>query len=321
MVRAFLALAVLGLSVIAARAQEYPSRPVRIFVPYAPGGVVDVSARVVGEKLGDVLGQQIVIENRTGASGMLSASMVAKAPADGYTLLFCPGDVITIASLKPNVNIDVATQFAPIAMVNANPMLIAANASAPFGTMKQMVEAAKAITYPFAYGTPGRGTLNDIVGQWIAIETHINLQTIPYQGGAQAANGVASGEIPLGIFSPPPIYPGLVDAGRIKVLALTGKGHPSYLPSSWPTLIESGFPIDVLSWQGLFAPAGTPDAVISRIDMAVRQVLQDESVGKRMHVFGTEPEYMPHAAFVERVHADTAHFARIIQEAGIGIER
>ena len=310
-----------ALSLSPHRHRIIPTEPIRIIIPYAPGGVVDVSARIVGEKLGNVLGQQIVVESRSGASGMLGASVVAKAPADGYTLLFCPGDVITITSLKPHAGVDVGTQLLPIAMINSNPMLVVANAKAPFDSMKEMVEAAKASPHPLDYGTPGRGTLNDVVGQWIAIEARINLQQIPYQGGSVAAIGVAAGEIPLGIFSPPPVYPGLVDAGKIKVLALTTKNHPSYLPSTWPTLIESGLPIEALNWQGLFAPTGTPDAVVSRLDQALQQVLQDESVAKRMNILGMEPQYMPQAAFIERIRADTARYARIIKEAGIGVER
>jgi tripartite-type tricarboxylate transporter receptor subunit TctC len=245
---------------------------------------------------------------------MLGASVVAKAPADGYTLLFCPGDVIAVASLKPHVDVDVGTQLVPIAMVNGNPMLVVASAKAPFGTLKEMVEAAKASPHPIEYGVPGRGTLNDLVGQWIAIEAHIKLQQIPYQGGSPAAVGVAAGDIPLGIFSPPPVYPGLIDAGKIKVLALTTKNRPSFLPSTWPTLIESGLPINALNWQGLFAPAGTPVAVVSRLNQALRQVLQDKGVAKRMNDFGMEPLYLPQAAFVEQIRADTARYARIIKE-------
>jgi tripartite-type tricarboxylate transporter receptor subunit TctC len=313
-------LVVLGLSLIAAQAQDYPNRPIRIIVPYAPGGVVDVSARIVGERLAEVLNQQVVVESRTGASGMLGTSVVAKAPADGYTLLFCPGDVVTIASLKPHADVDVTTQLLPIAMVNSNPILIVANAKAPFDSMRDMVEAAKASPQPLDYGTPGRGTLNDVVAQWIAIEAHIKLRQIPYQGGSLAAIGVAAGDIPLGIFSPPAVYPGLVDAGKIKVLALTTKKRPSFLPQTWPTLIESGLPIDAPNWQGLFAPGGTPDAVVSRLEQALQQVLRDESIAKRMNAVGMEPQYMPQAQFIAQIGADTVRYARIIKEAGIGTE-
>ena len=319
--RAFLAFVILGLSLIAARAGEYPSRPIRIIIPYAPGGTVDVSARIVGERLGKILGQQIVVESRTGASGMLSASVVAKAPADGYTLLFCSGDVITLASLKTRVDVDVTTQLLPVAMVNGNPFLIVANAAAPFNNIKEMVGIAKASPRPLDYGTLGRGAISDVLGQWLAFEAGIKLQQIPYSGGSQAANGVIAGEIALGIFSPPLVYPGLVDAGKVKVLALTSKDHPSNLPSTWPTLIESGFPIEALNWQGVFAPAGTPDAIIARLDQALRQALEDTSVAKRMNALGTAPQYMPPSAFIERIRADTARYARIIQQAGIEIER
>jgi len=319
--RAFLAFVVLALCAIAAQAEEYPSKPIRLIVSQPPGGVVDLSARLVGEKLGNILGQQIVIEGRPGAYGVLAGSVVAKAPADGYTLLFCSGDVITLASLKPHVDVDFSTQLLPVAMVNGNPLLVVANTKAPFSDMKQMVEAAKASAHPLEYGTPGRGSINEVLGQWIALEAHMTLQQIPYQGGGQAATGVAAGEIPLGIFSPPPVYPALVEAGKIKILAISSKNHPSYLPSTWPTLIESGLPIDMLSWQGLFAPAGTPDAILSRLDQAVRQALQDESIGKRMQALGTGPMYVPRAAFAEHVRADAERYGRIIQQAGIEIER
>jgi tripartite-type tricarboxylate transporter receptor subunit TctC len=315
-----LALIVLGLFIVAARAQEYPSRPIRIIIPYAPGGVVDVSARIVAENLGNVLGQPIVVESRSGASGMLGAGVVAKAPADGYTLLLCPGDVFTIASLKPHGDVDVGRQLLPIAMINGNPLLVVASAKAPFDTVREMVETAKASPRPLEYGIPGRGTLNDIIGQWLALEAGIKLQQIPYRGGAQGANGVAAGQIPLGIFSPPPVYPGLIDAGQIKVLALTTKNRPPFLPSTWPTLIESGLPIDALNWQGLFAPTGTPDAVVARLDRALEQALQDESIARRMNVFGMSPQFMPQTPFLEQIHVDAARYARVIKEAGVTIE-
>jgi tripartite-type tricarboxylate transporter receptor subunit TctC len=316
-----LALVGLALSAVTAQAQNYPNKPIRMIVPYAPGGVVDVSARIVAEKLGNILGQQIVVESRTGASGMLGASVVAKAPADGYTLLFCPGDVITIASLKPRADVDVGTQLLPIAMINSNPMLVAANAKAPFNTVKEMVEVAKANSNPLDYGTPGRGTLNDVVAQWIAIEAGIKLLQVPYQGGSVAALGVAAGDIPLGVFSPPAVYPGLVDAGKIKILAVTTKNRSSYLPHAWPTLIESGLPIEAPNWQGLFAPAGVPDAVASRLQHVLQQVLQDEGVANRMNAFGMEPQYMAQTAFIEQIRTDTVRYARIIKEAGITVER
>src|SRR5580704_1886729 len=201
--RAFLAFLVLALSAVAAQAEGYPNRPIRVIVPQPPGGVVDVSARIVSEKLGGIFGQQVIIESRPGGYGMLAAGVVARAPADGYTLLFCSGDVITLASLKPRADLDFGARLIPVAMVNGNPLLVVANAKTPFSDMKQMVETARADAHPLAYGTPGRGSLNDVLGRWIAIETHIQLQHIPYQGGAQGAVGVAAGEIPLGVFSPP----------------------------------------------------------------------------------------------------------------------
>jgi tripartite-type tricarboxylate transporter receptor subunit TctC len=149
--------------------RNIPAGPIRIIIPQAPGGVVDVSARILAAKLGSILGQRIVAESRSGASGMLGASVVAKATADGHTLLFCSGDMITLAPLKPDAGVDMGSQLLPIAMVNGNPMLVVASAKAPFSTIKEMVETARASPHPLEYGTPGRGTLNDVLGQWLAI--------------------------------------------------------------------------------------------------------------------------------------------------------
>lgn len=317
-----------GLAVVAllaaagfAQAQTYPSRPIRMIVGFLPGGVVDVAARIISDRLGLLLGQQVIVENRPGASGTLAAGVAVKAAADGYTLLLGPSDLITLATLKPRMDFDPGTQLLPIAMVATNPLVVVANANAPFNSIKEMLEVARTSPRTLEYATPGPGTENHIVGEWIAAAAHVKLLHVPYNGGSAAGNGVAGGFVPLGIFSPPVVHPALVSAGKVKVLALTGKDHPAFLPASWPTLIESGVPVDSTNWLGVFAPLGTPDEIVTRVDAALAQAVQDATVRKRMNDLGMAPEHLGTAAFAAFIRDDTANYDRIIRETGIHIER
>lgn len=310
----------LGLSFVVAHAQDYPTRAIRLIVPYPPGGGMDVTARVVGQKLGDILGQQLVIENRSGASGTIGAEVVAKASPDGYTLLFTPADFVTVPSLLPKMNFDPNKDLLPVAMVSSNPMVVVAAAGAPFSDVKGLLDTARATPGGIAYGTPGAGTLNHVIGEWIGLTAHVKLFQIPYNGAVAAATAIAAGEVPVGIVGPPSVYPGLVDAGKVKFIALTSERPPS-LPSSWTSLSENGLPIDATLMVGLFAPAGTPDAIVSQLDRVISQALQDDLVRKRMNDIGFSPEYLGQAEFVKRIRTDSAHFEPIIRQTGIHIER
>jgi len=304
-----------------ARASSYPSRPIRMIVGFPPGGVVDVAARIVGDRLSALLGQPVVVENRPGASGTLAAGIAVKAAPDGYTLFLCPSDLITLAAFKPHMDFDPGTHLLPVAMISSNPLVVVANAQAPFNSIKEMLDAARTSPRALEYATPGPGTENHVVAEWIATAAHIKLLHVPYSGGAAAGNGVAAGFVPLGIFSPPVVYPALIDAGKVKVLALTGKDRPPFLPASWPTLIESGVPVDSVNWLGIFVPPTTPDDIVTRIDEALAAVVADATVRKRMNDFGMTPRHLGAAAFAAFIRADAATYARIIRETGIDIER
>ena len=249
-----------------AAADEYPTKPIRLIVPYPAGGGVDLVARIFQQKLSDILGQQIIIENRPGASGAVGAQVVAKAEADGYTLLFCAGDFMTIPQLMPQMTFSPLKELLPVAMVTDSPMVLVAGGDAPFGDIKGVVEAANANPNGLAYATPGQGTVNNVVGQWIAVTANIRMLHVAYRSGAAAAEGIAGGEVPLGVVQPPAVYPGLVEAHKIKVIALTGMHRPDFLPPTWPTLAESGLPIDATIWLGLFAPIETPAPIVDRLD-------------------------------------------------------
>jgi tripartite-type tricarboxylate transporter receptor subunit TctC len=309
------ALLALGLALGGVRAQDYPTRPIRLIVGFPPGGVLDLAGRVVGQKLGDLLGQQIVIENRSGASGIIGAQAVAQAAPDGYTLFLAPGDIITVPSLTPPADFDPVKRLLPIASISENPLAIVTASKAPFSTVRELVNAANARPHGLTYATPGIASTNNIAGLWLAQAAHIKLVPVPYRGGAEAALAVAAGDVALGIFSPPAIY-SLVNSGHLKVIALSG-ARPAFLPSTWPTLAENGLPINVTIWIAIFAPAGTPAAIVARLQHGIQAAVQDESVRKRMSQAGTEAKYIDHAALAERIRSDSARFEQIIRQSGL----
>jgi tripartite-type tricarboxylate transporter receptor subunit TctC len=321
MSRSLIAVLTLVLSLNVTHADDYPNRSIRMIVPYPAGGGIDVVARIFQQKLGDILGQQIIIENRPGASGAVGAQFVAKAEPDGYTLLFCAGDFITIPALMPQMTFSPMKELLPVAMVTSSPMILVASGDAPFSDLKGVLEAAKANPNGLAYATPGQGTVNNVVGQWIAVSAHIKMLHVAYRSGPAAAEGIAAGDVPLGIVQPPAVYPGLVDAGKIKVIALTGAQRPDFLPRTWPTLAESGLPIDSTIWLGMFAPLGTPDAAVALVDRAISQVVQDGDIRKRMNETGINSQHIGPAAFAKLIRSDAARYDAIIRQAGMHFEQ
>jgi len=214
-----------------------------MILPTAPGGTADIAIRIMQQKLGDILGQEVTVEYRSGASGMIGAEAVAKAAPDGYTLLLYTDNFLTIPSFLPKMTFDADKELAPVTTVGNIPMVVAANANAPFSTMKELINAANASPNGLTYGVTGLASANYLVGAWIALATHIKLVPVSYRGGSEAVAGIMAGDIPLGIVGLAAIYPAFTDAGKIKVIALTGERRPSFVPSSWPTLAESGLPI------------------------------------------------------------------------------
>jgi tripartite-type tricarboxylate transporter receptor subunit TctC len=312
--------ALLAFSLGTARADDYPSKPIRLIIPYPAGGGIDVVARIFQAKLGEILGQQVIIENRPGASGALGAQTVSKSEPDGYTLLFSASDFFTLPQLMPQMTFSPLKELLPVAMVTNSPMVLVASANAPFNNVKDVLDAARANPNGLSYGTPGQGTVNNVIGQWIAVSAHIKLLQIAYRSGPAAAEGIAGGDVPLGIVQPVAVYPGLVDTGKIKIIALTGAKRPDFLPTSWPTLAESGLPIDANLWLGLFAPLGTPDAAVARLDQAIAAVVQDGDIRKRMNQIGINPEHVGPVAFAEKIRSEVAHYEGIIREAGMHFE-
>jgi tripartite-type tricarboxylate transporter receptor subunit TctC len=212
-------------------------------------------------------------------------------------------------------------ELLPLAMASNNPLVIVAGANEPFSDVKGLIDAATSSPSALTYGTYGVATYNNVIGQWFAAEAHIKLLNVTYRSGAEAALGAATGSVNLAIVSPGIAYPALIEAGKVKVIALTGAAHPSYLPSSWPTLSDNGLLVDGTVFAGVFGPIGMPDVIVSQIDHAIDLTLHDESVRRLVIQAGFNPEHMNPAAFAERIRADKTRYERIIRDAGIRVEQ
>lgn len=270
-------------------AQAYPSKPVRIIVASAPGGPVDVAARVVGQKLAEAWQQAVLIENRIGASEMIGTEYVSKAPADGYTLLMVSYNPLTINPVVfPKLSYDPVRSFAPITSVTVNPMGLVANPKAPFNSLKELVDLSKLRPNEIAWSTPGLATSNHIAGEWFAAESGARLFHVPYKGGPAAAQAVISGEVAVGVVSLVQALP-FVKTGALKVLAVTTEKRTSLAPD-WPTIAELVLPgFDFAVRTALFAPAGTPKAVISKVNTDVNTILRSVETRERFASLGAEP--------------------------------
>ena len=322
LVRTFMAVTIAGLLVApsglatnASLAQSYPDRPIRAVVPFPAGGLADAVARIVGQKLADRLGQSLVIENRTGASGTLGAAIVAKSAPDGYTLLITTGDFVTMTSIMPALSFDPNKELIPITMLAVAPCILVANSNSGLNSVKDIIDAAKVRPGAIAYSSPGVGTSNHLAIEGMAIEAGVKLLHVPYRGGAPAATAVAAGDVPIGTVTQSS-GEGVIQAGKVKVIALMSKQRPSFAPG-WPTLADAGFDIDAALWVGLFAPAGTPAAIVNRLDAEASAVLRSAETQKLLNSVGTDASPISQAAFVQRIASDAARYGLVIQKTGL----
>jgi tripartite-type tricarboxylate transporter receptor subunit TctC len=308
------------LCALAAHAQDYPGKPIRLLVPFAPGGAVDTTARILTQKMDERLGWKWVVDNRPGGNGFIATTAVAKAPADGYTLLMAhTGEFAVNPALFNNVPYELERDFIPITMVTDAPMLYLANAQAPFNNFRELVAQAKAKPGSITFSSAGNGSINHLAGEWLALAAGMKLQHIPYKGGAPAAAAVAAGDVHLGVMAVPGATPHL-KSGRAKVIGIsTAKKSP--LDASWPTPRDAGIPdLDASIWVGLFAPKGTPQAIVERLNTEVRKTMDQPDVQKRFTETGSETVGMSSAEFLTRIKQDTERYKRVVQQAGVKAE-
>lgn len=299
------------------RAQTYPAKPIRILVPFAPGGIVDTAARIVGQKLGERWGQQVIVENRPGGNGFIAVTAAAKAPADGYTLLMAhTGEFSVNPAVFPDVPYDLDRDFTPITLVNDAPMVFVVNSGLSYGSLQDLIAAAKAKPGTVGVSTPGTGSINHLVLEWAGLATGTKFLHVPYKGGAPAITAVAGGEVPAGLAAMGSAMPHIT-SGRVKVVAVTTDKR-SPVNMSWPTLQEAGVPgVHSSIWAGLFAPKGVPQPIIDKIYADVAAILQMPDVKERFAAGGGVPGGMPPAEYKAYIMKEAASLKTVVARAGV----
>jgi tripartite-type tricarboxylate transporter receptor subunit TctC len=308
-------LALASLSVAPAQAQTYPSRNIRVIVPFPAGGITDIGARFVSQKLGEALGQPTVIENRPGASGTLGVDTVTKAPPDGYTILITTGDFTTVPSLMPATTYDPYKDLIPVTRIATAPLLLLTHPASGLGSVQDVIAKAKAEPGTLTFSSPGHGTINQLAAEWFALEAGIRLLHVPYRGGAGLANGLAAGDTALGVTTLTSVK-GLVDDGKIRVLAQLVRERAAFL-QQWPTMTDIGLNVDAGLTLGLYVPASTPAAIVARLDAEMLQILKDEALRKRFNDLGMEISPVSQAALAERIRSEAARYKTIIEQTGV----
>jgi tripartite-type tricarboxylate transporter receptor subunit TctC len=298
-------------------ADSYPNKPIRIVVPFAPGGIVDTSARVIGQELSKRWGQQVVVENRPGGNGFIGVMATVKAPADGYTLLMAhTGEFGVNPAIFPDVPYDLDRDLTPITMITEAPMVVVVNGSLPIKTMQDLLATAKAKPGAVGVSTPGTGSINHLVLEWMNLNAGVKFLHVPYKGGAPAITATAGGEVPAGKAALGSAMPH-IKSGRVRVLAVT-TAERSFVDKSWPTLMESGVP-DVRSsiWAGLFAPKGVPQPIIEKLYAEIAKILQMPEVKERFAAGGGTPGGMRPEAFADAIRKEAASLKKVAVAANV----
>jgi tripartite-type tricarboxylate transporter receptor subunit TctC len=301
-----------------AQAADYPTKPIRVLVPFAPGGVVDTSARILTNKISEMKGWQFVVDNRPGANGFIAVGITARANADGYTLLAAhTGEFSVNPVLFRNMPYDFDRDFTPIIMVSDAPMLLVVNAASPFNNLKDLIAGAKAKPGQLAFGSPGTGSVNHLATEWLVNAAGAKALHVPYKGGAPAVSAVAANEVVFTVAGLPGVIPHL-QAKRVKVLGVTTAKRSPQVPD-YMSAQEAGIPgVDASIWVGLFAPRGTPKAIVTALYQASAAVLQQPDVKQRYAtVGGAETTTMGTVEFTKRIRSELERYRKVAAQVGI----
>lgn len=309
------------LSASVAFAQDYPSKqPIRLIVPYAPGGSMDLTARTLAVPLSKILGQQVVVDNRTGAGGNIGTDIAARSPPDGYTILMF-GDTNVIApSLYSKLNTDPVKAFAPITRLVSASHVILVHPSLPVTTLRGLIDYAKKNPDALSYGTPGNGTAQHLGMETLKMLAHVNIQHIPYRGGGEAITSLVGGQVPVGYLGFAPSLP-YIKAGRLRALAVTGKKREALLPSV-PTIEELGFAgFETQTWYGAVVPAGTPPEIVTKLYRAFTDALRANGVKERLASAGLEIIVSPTTEdFAKYIRTEIARWPPVVKIAGAQVD-
>ncbi len=317
--------AVTGLLAVAAglahaQGANYPNKPVRWVVPFPPGGSADIMGRMIGQELARSLGQQVVIENRAGASAIVGSDYVAKSPPDGYTLLQANVSQMTIhPSLYPRLPYDPLKDFAPVTVLGIVTSVVVTTPSLPVNSVKDLLALAKKRPGQLNFTSSGAGSSTHLTGELLKQRAGVAMTHISYKGSGPALTDVMAGFVEVMFENLPSALP-FINSGKLKVLAVTGKDRSAVLKSV-PTLAESGFPgFDMVSWQALVAPAATPRPVVDRLHAEVARVLNTPEMKEKMSGLGTEVVANSPEQFARYLREETAKWSKIVKDAGIKLE-
>jgi tripartite-type tricarboxylate transporter receptor subunit TctC len=314
MMKRLLAVSIIAFAA-AAQAQSYPSKPIRLVVGFPPGGGMDLSARVYAAKLQEPLGVPIVVENRPGATGIVAGEVVAKAAPDGYTLLVGASGQMTINPvILPKHPYDTVRDFAAVTTLAQFPMVIAVNPAFPAKSLAELIALAKARPGELSYSHGG--ATHQVAAEMFDQAVGIQLRNIPYKGGAPAVGAAVAGDVPIVVVDSAAAA-AQIRAGRLRVLAVTSAARTPLVPDA-PTVAESGVPgYDIAVWAGLFAPAGTPQAVVSRLYDEALRAMSAPDTREKLRAIGMDPGGLAPEALATMIKADLAKYAAIVKAANI----
>jgi tripartite-type tricarboxylate transporter receptor subunit TctC len=310
--------AVLAVSGTCALAQAYPNKPVRLVVSFAPGGPADIVARLISQKLGEGLGQPVLVENRAGAGGVVATQQIAKGTADGYTVLVTTTAFAVGPSLAKAPGYDIEKDFAPVSLIASQPSVIVAYPGLNLHTLQEVMAAAKGGKLNF--GTAGTGTTPHLAAEYLfRVLGKVDVTHIPYNGGGPALQAVVGGNVELVNVALSPAIP-LIRGGKLRAIAVTGAKRSELLPTV-PTVAESGYPgFEDYTWVAALLPAGTPAEVVTRLSDEIDKVLKQPDVRERFNNVAFEPIGGPPARLAQTVKSDAAKFGRFVRETGVKIE-
>jgi len=300
-------------------AQNYPAKPVRIVVGYPPGGPSDILARALGARLGENLGQQVIVDNRPGASGMIGAELVARSAPDGYTLLLVPATFSVLPSLHPKMPYDNERDLAPVSLVAAAPFILIVHPTLPVKTVRDLIALSRAHPGEINYAAASTGGLPHLAGELFNSMTGTTLNFIPYKGAAPATNDLLAGQVPLMFNNMLSAMPH-VKSGRLRAIAVTSLKRSQAVPEL-PTIAESGIPgFEVSGWYGVLAPAGTAPDVVSRLNGEFNRVARLADVIQRLAGDGVEAVASKPDQFAQYLREETAKWRKVVKRAGIKAE-
>lgn len=312
-------LALGSFTVFVAHSQPYPTRPIRLVVPYPPGGGTDIIARIVGQKLTENLGQQIIVDNRGGAGGTIGTDIVAKSVPDGYTILMAPTSHVINPSIYSKLPYDTVKDFVPITFAVSATILLVVHPSVPAKSVKELIALAKARPGQLNFGSAGNGTVFHLAAELFKRQAGIDMVHVPFKGGGPTIANLVAGQVSLAFETMLALSP-FLKAGRVRALAVASAKRSSVMPEL-PTIAELGFPSIVAeNWYGVYAPAGTSKAIISRLNTEIVKILRTQEVKERFQGLGTEVVASTPEELAEYIRSEIEKWSKTAKEAGARVD-